>query len=71
MMSRTERNAFLRRYHYRWKEVKGSWILLGPEGSYQKLDAACERFGIDIGTHRALTDAQATRQILLSLARET
>ncbi|HWS85073.1 MAG TPA: hypothetical protein VN207_12535 [Ktedonobacteraceae bacterium] len=32
MMSRTERNAFLRRYHYRWKEVKGTWILLGPDG---------------------------------------
>ncbi len=41
---------------------------VGPTGSYQRLETACQEFGIEIGTHRALADAQATRQVLLHLA---
>jgi DNA polymerase-3 subunit epsilon len=32
MMSRTERNRWLRQHHYRWQQIKGSWLLLGPDG---------------------------------------
>ena len=32
MMNRTERNKWFRQHHYRWQQVKGTWILLGPDG---------------------------------------
>jgi DNA polymerase-3 subunit epsilon len=41
---------------------------VGPAGSYQRLEVACQEFGIEVSSHRALADAQATRQVLLHLA---
>ena len=41
---------------------------VGATGSYQSLQMACQAFGIEAGNHRALSDAQATRQVLLHLA---
>jgi DNA polymerase-3 subunit epsilon len=35
----------------------------------KKLEVACETFGIQPGTHRALADAEATRQVLIAMAR--
>jgi len=35
----------------------------------KKLEIACETFGIQPGTHRALADAEATRQLLIAMAR--
>lgn len=32
MSTRTERNTFFRKHHYRWVQIKGRWILLGPDG---------------------------------------
>ncbi|QBD82847.1 3'-5' exonuclease [Ktedonosporobacter rubrisoli] len=32
MMTRGERNRWLRQHHYRWQQIKGAWILLGPDG---------------------------------------
>ncbi len=43
---------------------------VGPGGSYQKLENACRYYGIPVGNHRALADAQAARQVLTSLAEE-
>src|SRR5262249_34993420 len=40
---------------------------VGAAGSYQSLGVACQAFGIEANTHRALSDAQATRQVLLQL----
>ncbi len=58
-MSRPDAHCLMCRYtEYR----------VGSTGSYQRLETACREFGIEIGTHRALTDAQATRQVLLHLA---
>jgi DNA polymerase-3 subunit epsilon len=34
----------------------------------QKLEAACEYFGLPVGGHNALADAEATRQVLLAMA---
>jgi DNA polymerase III epsilon subunit-like protein len=34
----------------------------------RKLDQACEAFGITPGGHRALADAEASRQVLLAMA---
>lgn len=36
--------------------------------SYHSLEAACQHFGIAVGGHRALSDAQAARAVLLRLA---
>jgi DNA polymerase-3 subunit epsilon len=36
----------------------------------QKLEAACEHFGKPAGGHNALADAEATRQVLLAMAKE-
>lgn len=41
---------------------------VGPTASYQRLETACQELEIEIGVHRALADAQATRQVLLHLA---
>ena len=41
---------------------------VGAMGSYQGLETACRAFGIEPGTHRALSDAEAARQVLLHLA---
>lgn len=32
MLSREELNALLREHHYRWRKVRGNWVLLGPDG---------------------------------------
>lgn len=40
----------------------------GIGAQYQSLTRACQEFGIEIGNHRALADADATRQVLLHLA---
>ncbi len=29
---RATRNARLRQHHYRWKQIKGKWFLIGPDG---------------------------------------
>jgi DNA polymerase-3 subunit epsilon len=58
-MSRPDAHCLMCRYtEYR----------VGPTGSYQRLETACQEFEIEIGIHRALADAQATRQVLLHLA---
>ena len=36
--------------------------------SYRSLEAACNHFGITVGGHRALSDAQAAREVLCRLA---
>jgi DNA polymerase III subunit epsilon len=41
---------------------------VGLGGPYQKLATACQHFHITPGGHRALSDAQAARQVLLHLA---
>ena len=40
----------------------------GPDGSYQRLEIACQKLEIGIGAHRALSEAQAARQVLLHIA---
>jgi DNA polymerase III epsilon subunit-like protein len=37
----------------------------------QKLEAACEHFGLPAGGHDALADAEASRQVLLAMAKES
>lgn len=32
MLSHEELNTLLREHHYRWRKVRGYWILLGPDG---------------------------------------
>ena len=41
---------------------------IGTTGTYQSLGMACQAFGIEAGAHRAHSDAEATRQVLLQLA---
>jgi DNA polymerase III subunit epsilon len=67
------------RYHLSFPEVKSRCLMLrysdfigepGRNGHarYQKLSHACQYFGIEEGTHRALVDCTATRKVLLKLA---
>jgi DNA polymerase-3 subunit epsilon len=41
---------------------------VGADGPYQKLEVACRQFQIQVGIHRAISDAEATRQVLLQLS---
>lgn len=31
-MSHNERKRWFRQHHYRWKQIRGRWVLLGPDG---------------------------------------
>jgi DNA polymerase III subunit epsilon len=64
------------RYHIRMERPIAHCLMAhyaeyhgGPDGSYQRLEIACQKLEIALGTHRALSDAQAARQVLLHLAR--
>jgi len=50
------------------KYVTGSQSSGTQRDSYRSLDSACQHFGISVGGHRALPDAQAAREVLLHLA---
>ncbi|HEY5003916.1 MAG TPA: 3'-5' exonuclease [Ktedonobacteraceae bacterium] len=63
------------RYHIRMDRPDAHCLMTryaeyhgGLDGAYQRLGVACQKFEIDLGTHRALSDAQAARQVLLHLA---
>jgi DNA polymerase-3 subunit epsilon len=53
----------------RYAEYHGETYPGGSSYVSQKLEKACEEFGIEPGGHDALADAEATRQLLIAIAR--
>jgi len=53
--------------HAKFAGEPGQW---GKRFRWHKLDAAAQGFGIEMGGHRALGDAEAARQVVLAMAAE-